>query len=141
MTQLGRSRNHEPAKAFGDCCPDYLAMCSSTPSPSDIPTLGTLEITYEKLPPYDGTLPVLTLFGKDGVIGSDSCSGGANCKISIILDSTGLVCSNLYLRVEETSRDWYFAENVSIRVSFDGTYVLVYEGNLFPSILSFNCPN
>lgn len=137
MTDSRRSRNGEVAVGFGDCCPDYVAMCTSTAAPLNAGPSGQLEISYKKS--SDGTLPTITLFDMKGAIGSGSCDTPAGCEISIVMDSAGLICSELFLRIEEDSAAWIFAEDVVLTVTLDGNYVLNYEGNIFPSILSFDC--
>lgn len=132
-----RARNGELAVAFRDCCPDYVAVCASSFEPTDSAPANVLEINYRKS--NDGTLPILTLFDKTGPIGTGSCDVPEGCTISIAMSSAGVVCSDLYLRIDESSPEWIFPEDVILTAALDGEFILAYEGNIFPSIISFNC--
>lgn len=139
-----RARNGELAVAFRDCCPDYVAVCASSFEPttessaaSTTASGGMLEISYRK--GNDGTLPIVTLFDKTGPIGTGSCDTPTGCTISIVLQAEGTVCSDLYLRIDERSPEWIFPEDVVLTAALNGEYILAYEGNIFPSIISFNC--
>ena len=139
MTDTRRSRNTEPAVAFGDCCPDYVTMCTESSSMAAVVggTVGKLQVSYIK--GNDGTKPSITLFNAAGPVESGSCDTPTGCEIAITVDSDGLICSEMQLRINESSDTWIFAEDVILSVTLDGERILSYEGNIFPSILSFNC--
>jgi hypothetical protein len=137
MADTRRSRNGEVAVAFGDCCPDYVAKCTEPASTIAVGTAGKLQVSYTKS--NDGTMPSITLFNATGPVETGSCDTPTGCKIAINVNSDGLVCSEMQLRINEKSESWIFAEDVILSVTLDGESILSYEGNIFPSVLSFNC--
>jgi hypothetical protein len=146
MDTKERSSNRQIAFGFGDCCPDYIAQCVTANIDEEISGLEypdeeiegyTLSVRYIKS--QDTTLPSITLFDNRGPIASGKCDDPMGCEILLELDSTDIVCSNLLLHIEEDSSDWIYPEDIILTAVLNGIQILDFHGNIFPSILSFDC--
>jgi Calcium-binding EGF domain len=148
MDTKERSSNKQIAFSFGDCCPDYVSQCASTIDDEEGSGLENMEAKIENntlsvryIKSQDTTLPSITLFDNTGPIASGKCDDPLGCEILLELSSVGIVCSDLLLRIEEDSSDWIYPEDVLLTAVLNGVQILKFHGNIFPSILSFDCGN
>jgi len=140
MTEVDRSDNRLPAVNFGDCCPDFVAMCASAEVPKEINSSFTNKIfvNYMKRD-TDATVPVITVFDRNNFLGKESCEPNSECNISLEFDANDVICDDILVNLEELTGAWIYPEDVIVSVNFNGTNVLYYEGNIFPGILGLDC--